>query len=231
MARRTREIWRNLIGQFERSGKKLEEFAREREIPVGTLKNWVYRIRREKEEEGTAVLPVRMISSRSPTASQRDNGAVEVMLLRFRQRDQRMSIDGLGALASARGHDVFSGHLFAFTSRRGDRVKILVWDRGGPEIAPGAEEVQLDATEPGRAREALALVGELFRIERQIAEAPRKDREAVRRRDSRLFVERFFAWCESNLAEALDETPLAKRMRYAFNQRRALVDTSTLSLR
>jgi transposase len=76
--------------------------------------------------------------------------------------DLRKSIDGLGALASARGHDVFSGHLFAFTSRRGDRVKILAWDRGGfvlyykrlergrfrlPEVAPGAEEVQLDATQ------------------------------------------------------------------------------------
>jgi hypothetical protein len=84
MARRTREVWLNLIGQFERSGKKLEEFAKEREIPVGTLKNWVYRIRREKEEEGAAVLPVRVISSRSPTASQRDDdGAVEVMLVRF----------------------------------------------------------------------------------------------------------------------------------------------------
>ena len=76
--------------------------------------------------------------------------------------DLRKSIDGLGALAAARGHDVFSGHLFVFTSRRGDRVKILVWDRGGfvlyykrlergrfrlPEIAPGADEVQLDATQ------------------------------------------------------------------------------------
>jgi transposase len=76
--------------------------------------------------------------------------------------DLRKSIDGLGALAAARGHDLFSGHLFAFTSRRGDRVKILCWDRGGfvlyykrlergrfrlPEIAPGAEEVEVDATQ------------------------------------------------------------------------------------
>jgi transposase len=76
--------------------------------------------------------------------------------------DLRKSIDGLGVLASARGHDLFNGHLYAFTSRRGDRVKILCWDRGGfvlyykrlergrfrlPEIAPGAEEVQLDATQ------------------------------------------------------------------------------------
>jgi transposase len=76
--------------------------------------------------------------------------------------DLRKSIDGLGVLASGRGHDVYSGHLYAFTSRRGDRVKILAWDRGGfvlyykrlergrfrlPEIAPGAQEVQLDATQ------------------------------------------------------------------------------------
>jgi hypothetical protein len=62
MARRTREIWLNLIGQFERGEKTLEEFAKEREIPVGTLKNWTYRIRREKEEEGAAVLPVRVVA-------------------------------------------------------------------------------------------------------------------------------------------------------------------------
>ena len=41
------------------------------------------------------------------------------------------SIDGLGGLVSARGHDLYSSHLFAFNSRRGDRVKILTWDRGG----------------------------------------------------------------------------------------------------
>jgi transposase len=76
--------------------------------------------------------------------------------------DLRKSIDGLGALAAARGHDLFSGHLYVFTSRRGDRVKILFWDRGGfvvyykrlergrfrlPEIGVGAEEIPLDSTQ------------------------------------------------------------------------------------
>ena len=37
MARRTREIWKNVIGQFERSGKTQEAFATEREIPVGNV--------------------------------------------------------------------------------------------------------------------------------------------------------------------------------------------------
>ena len=76
--------------------------------------------------------------------------------------DLRKSIDGLGALAQANAHDVFSGHLYVFTSRRGDRIKILAWDKGGfvlyykrlergrfklPVVAAGAREVELDATQ------------------------------------------------------------------------------------
>ena len=76
--------------------------------------------------------------------------------------DLRKSIDGLAALVAARGHDLFDGHLFVFTSRRGDRVKILAWDRGGfvlyykrlergrfrlPDLPPNAAEARLDATQ------------------------------------------------------------------------------------
>jgi transposase len=46
--------------------------------------------------------------------------------------DLRRSIDGLSALV--REHfrlDPASGHLFLFRNRRGDRLKILAWDRGG----------------------------------------------------------------------------------------------------
>jgi len=46
--------------------------------------------------------------------------------------DMRRSFDGLSATV----HDVLkqnplSGHIFVFRGKRGDRVKILVWDRNG----------------------------------------------------------------------------------------------------
>lgn len=76
--------------------------------------------------------------------------------------DLRKSIDGLGAIVTERGHDVYSGYLYVFASRRGDRIKILTWDHGGfvlyykrlergrfrlPEIRVGQVEVLLDATQ------------------------------------------------------------------------------------
>ena len=46
--------------------------------------------------------------------------------------DLRRSMDGLrGLVTQSLAHDPFSGHLFVFRNRRGDRLKILVWDRSG----------------------------------------------------------------------------------------------------
>ena len=106
--------------------------------------------------------------------------------------DLRKSIDGLGALAEVRGHDVYSGHLFVFVSRRGDRVKILAWDHGGfvlyykrleqgrfrlPEVLPGAEEVEVDSTQL-----AMLLDGiDLRRVKRPERWQPGKKVDTIRR--------------------------------------------------
>lgn len=46
--------------------------------------------------------------------------------------DMRKSFDGLSALvASALQDDPFSGHVFVFRGRRGDRIKVLWWSGDG----------------------------------------------------------------------------------------------------
>jgi transposase len=77
-------------------------------------------------------------------------------------------------------------------------------------------------SDPERARAALALIGELFRIERAIAEAPPGKRGSVRAQQSRPIVERFFSWCDGEVDSVLDDTPIAKAIGYARNQRDAL---------
>ena len=78
-------------------------------------------------------------------------------------QDMRKSIDGLKAIVEAELQvDAYSGHLFVFVSRRGDRVKVLTWDKGGfvlyykrlerglfrlPHMDPSAMAVEIDATQ------------------------------------------------------------------------------------
>jgi transposase len=46
--------------------------------------------------------------------------------------DLRRGFDGLAALVQTRLEaDPFSGHIFAFRGRRGDRIKLLWWDGEG----------------------------------------------------------------------------------------------------
>lgn len=46
--------------------------------------------------------------------------------------DLRRSMAGLSVVVREQvGIDPLSGHLFLFRNRRGDRLKILAWDRGG----------------------------------------------------------------------------------------------------
>ncbi len=54
------------------------------------------------------------------------------ILLSTQPTDMRKGFDSLAALVREElGEDPLSGHLFVFRSRRGNRVKLLFWDRDG----------------------------------------------------------------------------------------------------
>lgn len=67
-----------------------------------------------------------------PTLSQLDGASPTRIWLAMRPADMRCGFDRLAELAqSVTGQDPFSGHLFLFRSRGGDRLKVLYWDRDG----------------------------------------------------------------------------------------------------
>jgi len=108
--------------------------------------------------------------------------------------DGRRGIDGLAAIVREHfGCDPLSGHLFVFRNRRGDRAKILYWDRSGFWLLQkrlergvfrfprsGAARVEVEAAELGLLLEGIDLAGATRRkrftldaqMTRTVSEAP-----------------------------------------------------------
>ena len=120
-------------------------------------------------------------------------------------------LDGYEGYLVADAHAVFD-HLY----KRGTLIEVACWAHARRYWWKALE------TDPERARQALAYVGGLFRVEREAAAAPPEARLAARRAESKAIVEAFFAWCETEAGRVLDETPTAKAIGYALNQRVAL---------
>lgn len=68
-----REFWVTTVDEFARSELTQERFARQRGIPVTTLRTWIYKLRRERKAS-VSLVPVRVVASTAPAA--RDVAAV-----------------------------------------------------------------------------------------------------------------------------------------------------------
>lgn len=98
-----------------------------------------------------------------PSLRQIDGAQCTRIWLAAEAADMRCGFDRLAERVKAViGQDPFNGHLFVFRSRRGDRLKILVWDRDGfvlwykrletgvfklPKVEGGRHSVELRASE------------------------------------------------------------------------------------
>jgi transposase len=137
------------------------------------------------------------------------------VLYQYSPKHDSAAVDRL--LAGYKGDLVADAHaVYDHLYRSGDITEVGCWSHARRYHYKALE------SDPERARQALALISELFRIERSIADAPTRKREVVRARESRPIVERFFAWCDAEAGCVLDETPIAKAIGYARNQRVAL---------
>ncbi len=134
------------------------------------------------------------------------------VLFRFSSKHDSKAVDdllkGYAGYLVADAHSVYD-HLY----KAGTVVEVSCWAHCRRYFYKAVE------SDPDRAKAALVKIGALFKIERAVADAPRKKKEAVREARSRPIVLDFFAWCEAERDLVLDESPLAKGIGYALNQR------------
>jgi transposase len=137
------------------------------------------------------------------------------VLFRYTAKHDGAAVDGL--LDGYEGYLVADAHaVFDHLYKRGTLIEVACWAHARRYWWKALE------TDPERARQALAYIGGLFQVEREAAAAPPEARLAARRAQSKSILDAFFTWCEAQANQVLDETPTAKAIGYALNQRVAL---------
>jgi transposase len=138
------------------------------------------------------------------------------VLYRYSAKHDSAAVDEM--LAGYKGYLVADAHaVYDHLYRTGNVTEVGCWAHARRYWYRALE------SEPDLARQGLALIGALFKVERTIADAPTRKREVVRARESRPIVDRFFEWCDEQAPKVLDETPIARAIGYARNQRQALM--------
>jgi hypothetical protein len=117
-------------------------------------------------------------------------------------------------LAGYQGFLVADAHVvYDHLYTKGDVVEVNCWAHARRYFFKALD------SDPDRAKVALGFIGALFRIERTLADSPRKKKEKIREKRSRPIVDAFFSWCDAEASTVLDDTPISDGIRYARNQR------------
>jgi transposase len=117
-------------------------------------------------------------------------------------------------LAGYKGYVVADAHsVYDHLYETGDVVEVNCWAHCRRYFFKAM------TSDPKRAQTALDLIGMLFRIERTLADSPRKKKEAIRQKRSKPIVDSFLSWCDAEAPHVLDDTPISAGIRYARNQR------------
>jgi transposase len=77
-------------------------------------------------------------------------------------------------------------------------------------------------TDPPRARHAIALIGKLFGIEKELAQETPDQRLSARKERSTAVLAAFESWCDAEADKVLDQTAISRGINYARNHRLAL---------
>ena len=138
------------------------------------------------------------------------------VLFQYSQSHNGEAVDKL--LPGYHGHLVADAHVvYDHLYKTGNIIEVGCWSHARRYWWKSLE------SDPERAKTALGYIGSLFRIERSMASSPRKKKREIRQEQSKPIVEAFFAWCEAERERVLDESPVADAIRYATNQKVALM--------
>lgn len=137
------------------------------------------------------------------------------ILYGYSKRHDSAAVDEL--LRGYKGYLVADAHtVYDHLYRDGEVIEVGCWAHARRYFFKAL------ASDPDRAKVGLTHIGALFRLERTIADSPRKKKEEVRRSKARPIVDRFFEWCDAQVDTVLDETPISAGLTYVRNQRIAL---------
>ena len=136
-------------------------------------------------------------------------------LFAYSQKHNSEAVDVL--LADYQGYLVCDAHtVYDHLYRDGDILEVGCWAHTRRYFYKAL------GSDPDRAHFALALINGLFRIERNMDGRKAKEKKKIRNDNSRPLLEKFFAWADEQATMVLSDTPIAKAIGYARNQRDAL---------